>query len=391
MTYHPSRRNFIQALGLGIPGIFVADKLFGGLNMKSGPADRTLFVGTYTSGKSEGIYRCRFDPTSGALKVESVTKGVVNPSFLAIDRPRGRLFAVNEISDFEGKPSGSVTAFAIDKETRELQLLNRTSSLGADPCQLVVDDSGRYLLVANYSGGNVTVLPVSADGTLGEASDMVQHAGSGIHPRQKGPHAHSINLDAANMFAYAVDLGINKVMIYHLDKEKGNLHHVPHGEVELKPGAGPRHLAFHPDGLKAYVVNELDSTITFFAVDRSDGGLEARQTLSTLPKDYTGENSPADIHVAPSGKFVYASNRGHDSIVVCAVDGKSGELSTVQHQSTLGKWPRNFAIDPSGRFLLVANQRSDTIVVFNIDQEKGTLAPAGQKVDVPAPVCLFFL
>ncbi len=386
-----SRRNVLTTLGIGIAGMVTTRRLFAGELHPHASGSAVLLVGTYTKGKSEGIYRCRFDVRSGKVIVESVTKGVINPSFLAVDGNRGRLFCVNETAEFEGKPGGSVSAFALDPETGDLRLLNSCSTRGADPCYLTIDPAGRFVLAANYTGGSLAVLPVREDGSLGEATHVVQHTGSSVTPRQKGPHAHSVVLDSSGRFAYAADLGLDKVMIYRFDDRQGKLLPCTPGSVGLKPGAGPRHLAFSPDGSGFYVVNELDSTLSVFSVDRSTGGLQHRQTLPTLPSGFAGENFPADIHVARSGRFVYASNRGHDSIAVFAVETKKGELSPVQHVSTGGKWPRNFTIDPTGQYLLVANQRSDTITVFAIDPESGTLAPNGRPAEVPTPVCLKFL
>jgi 6-phosphogluconolactonase len=386
-----SRRNVLTTLGIGIVGVVTARRCFAGEPPPPMSGTTILFVGTYTKGKSEGIYRCRFDVRSGKVIVESVTKGVTNPSFLAVDGNRSRLFCVNETAEFEGKPGGSVSAFALDPETGDLRLLNSCSTRGADPCYLTIDTAGRFVLAANYTGGSLAVLPVRKDGSLGEATHILQHTGSSLTPRQTGPHAHSVLLDSSGRFAYSADLGLDKVMIYRFDDRQGKLLPCTPGSAGLKPGAGPRHLAFSPDGSVIYVVNELDSTLSIFSVDRSTGGLQHRQTLSTLPSSFTGENFPADVHVARSGRFVYASNRGHDSIAIFAVDSKKGGVSPVQHVLTGGKWPRNFAIDPTGQYLLVANQRSDTITVFSIHPESGTLAPTGQAVEVPTPVCLKFL
>ena len=391
MTRNVTRRIFLESMGLGLMGITAAKKLMAGLRLPGDADERTLFIGTYTKEKSEGIYRCRLDLNSGSQKVESAAKGVTNPSFLAIDRSRGRLFAVNETAEFEGKPGGSVSAFSIDPETGNLRLLNRQSSHGTDPCHLTLDNTGRYVLAANYSGGNIAVLPVHDDGSLGEATDVVQHQGSSVTTRQKAPHPHSVNIDGSGTFVYVPDLGIDRVMIYRFDAGKGKLLPATPAWAGVKPGAGPRHMAFHPGGKTAYLLNELDSTLILFAVDKSTGALKQKQAVSTVPRDFTGENYPADIHLSPAGEFLYCSNRGHDSIAVFAVDGKTGELSTLQMQPTEGKWPRNFAIDPTGRYLLAANQRSDSITVFSIDQKRGTLAPANQHIEIPAPVCLKFL
>jgi len=391
MNLRITRRDFLKTVGLGIAGSVTADKLFAGVRIPAISGGAELFVGTYTGGKSEGIYRCLFDVKSGELNVESVTKGVANPSFLAIDRNRSRLFCVNETAEFEGKPGGSVSAFALNPGTGDLRLLNSSSTHGAGPCYLTIDSHGRFVLAANYTGGSLAVLPIRDDGSLGEATDVAQHKGSSVKPRQQGPHAHSIILDPSGQHAYAADLGLDKVMIYRFDDQQGKLLPATPAWARLKPGAGPRHLAFSPDGSAIYVINELDSTVTAFSVDKSTGSLEPRQTLSTVPPDFGGENFAADIHLARSGRFVYASNRGHDSIAVFAVDSNKGDISWLQHKSTGGKWPRNFTIDPTGQHLLVANQRSDTITVFDIDAESGTLAPNGHMVEVPSPVCLKFL
>jgi 6-phosphogluconolactonase len=391
MTHSVSRRIFLESMGLGIMGITAAEKLVAGLRLPGEAEERTLFIGTYAKEKSEGIYRGRLDLTSGSLRVESGAKGITNPSFLAIDGSRGRLYAVNETAEFEGRPGGSVSAFAIDPKTADLRFLNRQSSHGGDPCHLTLDHTGRYVLVANYSGGNIAVLPVKEDGSLGEATDVVQHQGSSVTPRQTAPHPHSVNVDVSGNFIYVPDLGTDRVMIYRLDAGKGKLLPATRGWAGAKAGAGPRHMVFHPDGRNAYVLNELDTNVTRFAVDRSTGALEQKQAISTVPRDFTGANFPADIHLSSTGDFVYCSNRGHDSIAVFAVDRKTGELSILQVQPTGGKWPRNFTIDPTGRYLLVANQRSDSITVFSVDQKRGTLAPLRQQIEIPMPVCLKFL
>jgi 6-phosphogluconolactonase len=264
-------------------------------------------------------------------------------------------------------------------------------SKGGAPCYVSITPDNKHVLVANYSGGNVAVLPILSDGSLGEPSDVAQHTGSSVNEqRQKGPHAHCIVPSPDGRFAFAADLGLDRVMIYRLDSEKGTLEPGEQPSVAVKPGAGPRHFTFHPDGKRAYVINELDSTVVAYTYDAAIGALTETQTVSTLPEDFTGDNYPADIHVSPAGRFVYGSNRGHNSIVVFAIDEYSGALSLVQHQPTGGEWPRNFAIDPSGRFLLVANQNTDNVVVFSIDPETGMLEPADRDLEIPAPVCLRF-
>jgi 6-phosphogluconolactonase len=349
----------------------------------------TLYVGTYTSGKSEGIYVYRMKLATGELRHARTVSGVVNPSFLVIDPRRRHLYAVNEVSEFNGKPGGAVTAFAIDGRTGDLTRLNQQATLGGSPCHLTLDHTGKSLLVANYESGNVAVLPVRLDGRLGTATDVVQHHGSSINKeRQQGPHAHCVALDRANRYAFAVDLGLDKIMIYRFDAARGKLTPNAPASADVKPGAGPRHLAFHANGRYAYVINELDSTITAFAYDQRRGALRAVQTLSTLPPRFAGENSGAEVQVSPSGKFLYGSNRGHDSIVVMAIDERTGKLRPVQHASTGGKAPRHFTIDPTGAYLLAASQNSDTIRTFRIGPRDGRLTPTDHTTEVPTPVCL---
>ena len=355
------------------------------------PERLRLFVGTYTRGESKGIYVCEFDRTTGVLTVVGHTAHLPNPSFLSC-HPNGRfLYSVSETGSFRGSPSGSVAAFSIDRTSGALTFLNQQLSHGKAPCHLTVDATGSAVLVANYSTGSVAVLPILPDGSLGEASCVVQHRGSSVNERrQKGPHAHSINLGPANQYVFAADLGLDKVMIYRLDPETGKLLEADPPSVSIPPGAGPRHFAIHPGKPYAYVINELDSTLTALAYGVGSGSLRPVQTLSTLPAEFAGRNSCADIHVHPSGAFVYGSNRGHDSIAIFAVDPASGRLTPVGHQPTRGKNPRNFAIDPSGDFLLAANQDSGSIVVFRIDRATGRLSPCGSEAALPFPVCIAF-
>ncbi len=351
--------------------------------------DLLLYVGTYTRGKSEGIYVYRMSLASGELKHAATVKGISNPSFLAIDPARKFLYAVNESSQFAGRKGGGLTAFAIDQKTGDLRKLNEQPSPGV-PCHVSIHPSGKFVLAANYGGGNVVIYPVNADGGLGEASDVAQHTGKGADPkRQDGPHAHCIMLDAAGRYAFAPDLGIDRVMVYKVDAKNGKF--IPNGFAATKPGAGPRHFDFHPTGKFAYVINELDSTMVAFAYDKAKGELKESQTVSTLPADFKGTSYCADVHVHPSGKFVYGSNRGHDSIVAFAIDQATGKLTLIGHESTGGKWPRNFGIDPTGAFLLAANQNTDNVVAFRIDQTTGKLTATGQATEIPTPVCLKFI
>lgn len=358
---------------------------------ESSAKEAWVFFGTYTGGNSKGIYRARIDLSSGALSDLQLAAEVENPSFLAL-HPNGKfLYAAGEVSKFKGEAGGAVSAFALDRKTGKLTLLNQQSSRGAGPCHLVVDRAGKNVLVANYGGGSVAVLPIDEDGRLREASSFVQHKGSSINrQRQEAPHAHSINLDAAGAFAVVADLGLDKLLVYRFDAEQGHLtpNDPPYNAVA--PGAGPRHFAFHPNGRLAYAINELHSTLTALAYDAKRGTLKEIETVSTLPEPVKG-NSTAEVQVHPSGKFVYGSNRGHDSLAIFAVDQETGRLTSRGHQSTGGKTPRNFGIDPTGAFLLAANQSSDTVVVFRIDPETGKLTPTGQSLEVPKPVCVKFL
>ena len=387
----PARREFLRTAGLGALGLILPALPFARVFGARRVGELLVYVGTYTTGKSEGIYLYRLNLSSGELNHVVTTSGVVNPSFLALAPSRRYLYAVNEVEEFAGRRSGAVSAFAVDQRTGELRLLNQKPSWGADPCYVDVAAGGRFVLIANYTGGNVTVFPVQPDGSLGEATDMKQARGSSvIRERQEGPHAHCIVLDPTNRFAYSCDLGTDKIMIFRFDARSGKLLPGEPPWVQVKAGAGPRHLAFHPSGKYVFVLNELHSTVTAFTRDLEKGSLQELQTLTTLPKDFTGTNSSADIHVSSDGRFVYCSNRGHDSIAIFTIEPRHGALNSVGHESTRGMTPRNFAIDPSGMFLLVANQKSDNIVVFRLDQKTGRLSSTGQVVEVPSPVCLKF-
>jgi len=346
-------------------------------------------VGSYTQGPSEGIYV--YSWSSGALEHRSTATGVVNPSYLAIEPGRRYLFSVNEVRDHDGKLGGGVSSFAIDRKTGGLTLLSQQPSLGGDPCYITTDRTGRFVLVANYASGTIGVIPVEGNGCLGTPVDFAQHIGPGNHPRNPGPHAHCVRVDPTNRYVFACDAGLDRVMIYKFDSRHGSLDPHPDPWVEARREAGPRHLTFHPTSKYAYVVTESGTTIVAYAYDSGSGKLQELQTVPTLPEGFSGRNSCADIHVGPSGKFVYASNRGHDSIVIYAIDESTGKLSYVGHELTQGRTPRNFAIDPTGAFLLAANQNTDNIVTFNIDQQTGKLQPTGRKVEVSKPVCIKFM
>lgn len=349
-----------------------------------------VYVGTYTGPTSKGIYTFRFDPRTGRATSPQVAAETVNPSFLAV-HPNGRfLFAVNEVSDYQGQKSGAVSAFSIDHTTGKLTVLNQVSSRGAGPCYITLDKSGKYVMVANYDSGTVAVFPIGEDGKLGEASSVVQHSGHGPDAeRQEGPHAHEIEVSPNNRFALAADLGLDKLLVYKFDPAKGTLERNDPAFAEVDPASGPRHFAFTPDGKFVYVIEEMKSAVAGFAFDSNSATLHKIETLPSLPKEFTGHNDGAELAVHPSGKFVYASNRGHDSIAVFAI-GAQGKLTPLEYVPTQGKTPRGFAMDPKGRYLFAANQESNTIVIFRIDPKSGRLKPTGQVVDVPTPVALQF-
>jgi 6-phosphogluconolactonase len=347
-----------------------------------------VFVGTYTDGKSKGIYRCELEVKTGKLTNPQVAAELRSPSFLAIHPSHRFLYAVNESGS--GKNTGAVSALALDPASGTLKFLNDQPSGGDGPCHINVDKTGKNALIANYGGGSAAVLPIGADGKLAPISSFVQHKGSSVDKsRQEAPHAHSVNLDKANRFAFVCDLGLDKVMIYRFDADKGTI--TPNGPayLMLDPGSGPRHFAFHPDGKSAYVNGEMAMTITACDYDAAKGALTKRQTLSTLPPgaDRKGA-STAETVVHPSGKFVYVSNRGHNTIAIFTIDPATRKLTAAGHQGENIKTPRNFAIDPTGTYLIVANQDGHSLVVFRINQETGALEPTGNMVDVPNPVCV---
>jgi 6-phosphogluconolactonase len=367
-----------------------------------------LFVGTYTEKESKGIYAYRFDATTAELTPLGVAAATTNPSFLTIDRRGHYLYAVNETQDYKGddRKSGRVSAFSINRQTGKLSLLNEVSSRGADPCYIAFDRTGKYVLVANYTGGNVAVFPIEADGRLGEATSAVADSGA-LGPnkeRQDAPHSHWIEPSVDNHFAYVADLGLDRVLAYRFDSSKGTLTKAgdsgskPSSPVSdagdsfsatLAPGSGPRHVASSGSGHFMYVLGELDSTVTVFANDA--GKPRSVQRISALPAKFSGTNTAAEIAIHPNGKYLYTSNRGNDSIAAFSINRGEGTLTLVDRFSTQGPSPRNFEIDPSGKFLLVANQDSNSIVVFRIDPGTGRLTPTGQSIHVPAPVCLKFM
>jgi len=351
------------------------------------------YVGTYTTKtNSKGIYAFRFDAEKGQLTAIGVAAEATDPSFLVL-HPNGKyLYAVNEVGNFNGGTTGGLSAFSIDAQSGTLKLLNQVPTRGAGPCYVSLDKNSAFALVANYDSGNSASFPVHEDGSLGTASGFVQHSGAGPNKeRQEGPHAHWIGTSPDNRFALVADLGLDQVIIYGFDSSQGTFMPSLTGFAKVKPGAGPRHIAFAPNGKFVYLLSEMESSVTAFAYQAKTGTLKNLQTISGLPPDYSGRKEAAEIAVHPSGKFLYTSNRGPDSIAIFAMDQAKGTLKSLGQVLTGGKTPRHFAIDPTGAYLLAENQESNNIVVFHIDAATGSLTPTGQTVDVPSPVCLTFL
>jgi 6-phosphogluconolactonase len=388
----PSRREFLASSTISLIGLARGSEN-PALRDEAETDGDFLYVGTYTEGgRSEGIHLVRIDRRSGQLrKVGSIDSGP-NPSFLAIHPNRRVLYAVNELEKYKGRPTGAVSAFAIARDSGALTRLNEQPSEGGAPCYVSVDRSGQVVLLANYVGGSIALLPIQPNGALAPAAHVVQHTGKGPNAeRQEAPHAHCILPDPSNRFVLAADLGVDRVFVYRLDVESKSLRYVEAGDGVMRPGAGPRHIAFHPTLPLVFVANELDSTVAMLRFDAERGALSLFETHSTVPAGWTGTNYPADIHVASDGRTLYVSNRGHNSIAVFSVAESSGALRLDQVISSGGDWPRNFSLDPSERWLLVANQRSDSVVVFRRDPDSGRLTPTRQRISIPSPVCLRFL
>lgn len=394
-----SRRRFVALSALGMAGLALPRIDIGDDAMK---ADRMLYIGTYTDdGRSKGIYRVAMSRATGALTVVGVAADTTNPSFVIRSHDGKSAYAVNEVGNVDGRPAGGATAFQRTPSSGALHLLGRQDTHGTFPCYASTDGSGRFLFVANYGSGNVAMFPVGRDGSIGPASAMIQHHGSGPKQEQERAHAHCAIADPANRFVLVADLGIDRVMVYPFDAKSGKLATTPAAQAVAAAGAGPRHLAFGRDGRTLYVANELGSTVSAYRYQAKTGALTELQTLpavNALGIAVAGSddaaagvpNAPADIHVHPSGRFLYLSNRGHNSIAAFAIDQHVGKLAPMQLMSCGGDWPRNFAIDPSGEFLLVANQKSDSIVTLRIDRGTGRLADTGHRLTLPVPVCVCF-
>lgn len=377
---------FAAVLTLTLSAVFSIPAF--GANEKELIADAPLlvYVGTYTGPKSKGIYVMHMDPKTGDLSAPQLAGEVPSPSFLAIHPTEKYLYAVSELD------SGLVSAFSIAKDSGKLTLLNQQTAGGAGTCFVGLNPAGNTALIANYGSGSVEALQIEENGKLSKPTAFIQDAGKSVDPnRQQGPHAHSFNVDAAGRFAFAADLGLDKLFVYQLDGAKGTLTPNDPPFVQITPGSGPRHFAFHPSGKFAYLINEMALTVTAFTYDADKGRLSEIQTIRTLPEDGKKGNSTAEVQVHPSGKFLYGSNRGDHSISIFTIDEQTGKLTATGHQPTMGKTPRNFRMDPSGNFLLAANQDSDSIVVFKVDLQTGALNPTGVSVKVGSPVCIKFV
>lgn len=377
---------FLLLLALALGALSVT-----GNARKAARQKHIFYVGTYTDHGSKGIYAYRFDSATGKSTALGLAAESSEPSFLAI-APGGRfLYAVNEISQFNGQPTGAVSAFAIQPKTGKLTLLNQVSSRGEGPAHIALDRSGKYALVSNYDQGSVAVFPLLKDGRLGEATAFVEHKGSSVNPkRQEGPHAHAAVFSPDNRFAIVADLGLDQLLVYRFDAAQGTLGSDPQ-IVRAVPGAGPRHLVFDRAGRHLYLINEMQSTVVTYAYDAANGTLSELQIVSALPKGFARTSEAAEIEMHSSGNFLFASNRGDDSIAVFAVNAKDGTLTPVEIDSAGGKTPRNFALDPTGAWLLAANQDSDDVVVFRVDPGSGHLTQSGPVLHVPSPVCVRFV
>jgi 6-phosphogluconolactonase len=349
-----------------------------------------VYAGTYSAKDANGIFVYRVEADGNLTKLHEIAS-LPNPTFLAIHPSKKLLYSANEVGNYDGKPAGAVSAFAIQADGSLLPI-NTQSSVGSGPCHIIIDRTGRNALVANYGSGSIAVLPVKDDGSLAPASSFVQHAGSGPDKdRQEGPHAHSTTLSPDERFAYAADLGLDKLMTYRFDASKGVIEANVPAFATVPAGAGPRHFTFHPNGRWAYVINELDNTVVAYDYIDGTGALSIKQTIGTLPAGWKGTSYCADIHISNNGRFLYGSNRGQDSIVIFAIDRTSGQLALVGHQGKDVVWPRNFAIDPAGKFMYVANQNSDSVIAFAMNASTGALTPTDIRVELPKPVCIQFL
>ncbi|WP_372635691.1 beta-propeller fold lactonase family protein [Fodinibius sp.] len=354
-------------------------------------SEEVIYVGTFAGRGGEGLYVYEFDRETGALDQLQTVSDREAPDFQALHPEGTYLYSVSDEAFAEDSDHGTISAYRIDRETGMLSLINEQSVEGQGPAHVSVDPKGRFAYVSNYSGGNLSVFAIDPeDGSLGQAVDVVQHEGNSVNKeRQNAPHVHSAIPSADGRFIYVSDLGTDRIMIYEVDQNSGELNPAEVPYAESTPGSGPRHFTFHPDSNYAYSAEELSSTVAVFQTDPSTGALTEIQRISMLPETYEEPgNSAADIHISPDGRFLYASNRGHDSLVLYEIDQNSGKLSLVGHEPTRGGHPRNFMIDREGTYVLVANMDDDNIVVFERNKATGELSYTGQQIEVPMPVCL---
>jgi 6-phosphogluconolactonase len=359
----------------------------GGAHTMAVQNDLMAIVGSYAEPDQPGLYVCRFDSAEGTFEVLDQVSGLPNPTFVAVDSAASRVYAITEETDAEGRRCGAAAAFDLDRQSGRLSLLGKEITVPATTCHISLDQNGRYAAVSSYHGGMIGLSPILPDGRVGPASDIQQHQGASVLPVQDRPRAHSVLFDRSNRYAVACDLGLDRIFVYRLDADQGRL--LPHGEIATRPGSGPRHFAFHPSAPYGYAIHELNATITAYRYDEEQGRLTKLQTLSTLPESYDGVRSCADIHLSPDGRFLYGSNRGHDSIAVYGV-GEDGRLTPIEYVPTLGGHPRNFAITPDGRCLTVANRDGNNIVTFSRDERTGMLTPRDQ-IQLSKPVCIRFV
>ena len=368
--------------------------MLGSLLMMSTTAnadDPLIYISAFAAGEQGAIHAFRFDSKTGALKPQHRTTDVQHPFFLVIS-PDGRFLYSIDTESFGGKEDEFVAAYAIKDRTGKLERLNQQSAKGSASCYLDIDPTGKTVVLANYSSGSVAALPVLEDGSLGEAASFVQHAGSSVDPkRQKAPYAHSIVISPDNRFALAADLGTDKILAYHLDAGTAKLTvNEAQSSASVAPGSGPRHLTFHPNGKSVYLINELKNTVTFFSYEPASGKLTSQQTIATLPANFDGVSHTADIRITPDGKFLYGTNRGHDSVAIFRI-GEGGMLSLINIERSLGKGPQNLLITPDGQWLLCANMPGNSVVVFRIDSASGELTVTGEPVLMPMPSCIRWL
>jgi len=346
-----------------------------------------VYIGTYTSGKSEGIYTLQLDLKTGSLKQAEVSAKLNNPSFLAISRDKKFLYSVLETDSFDNEEGGAVCSFLIDRDTGALEFLNYQSTRGKAPCHIGTDSTNRYLFAANYKDGTIATFSINSDGSIGQILSKFDHSTN----TDTTPHAHYVTLTPDEKYLCAVDLGLDEILVYNFGNKNGALSLAEKDTLEVKKGSGPRHMEFHPDGRFAYLITELSSEVVVLEYSEKNVLFKKIQTISTLPEGFNGKSYCAAIHISPDGNYIYASNRGHDSIAVYKIDKTSGKLSYIEHSSTLGKFPRDFAIHPSGKYIIAANQHSGTVVPFSVNTETGKLKQAGDIISIPDPVCVKFL